>query len=322
MSAGRDLFPPIEPFDVGRLKVSKIHELYYEQSGNINGNPVIFLHGGPGSGTAPRERRFFDPGSYRIILFDQRGAGKSTPPSELRENTPWDLVEDIERLRKHLGVDKWVVFGGSWGSTLAIMYAEAHPDRVKALILRGVFGLTRREMLWSNQDGACHIFPDVWEEYLAPIPMGERGDMMGAYYRILTGDDEEKAFRAAKAWNKWKLATSSLLVDDEYVKKGDDDPWPQKGARIETHFFVHGGWLKSDEQILDDIEKIRHIPGTIIQGRYDVVCPMETAWAIHRVRCNVNLYCVSFSINLVAIIPHYNCIFKVGAYIRFINNFK
>ncbi|OWF44740.1 uncharacterized protein LOC110457918 [Mizuhopecten yessoensis] len=282
MSARRDLFPEIEPFETGKLKVSEIHDIYYEQSGNKDGNPIIFLHGGPGAGSRGRDRRYFDPEAYRIILFDQRGAGKSTPPSELRENTTWDLVEDIERLRKHLGIDKWVVFGGSWGATLSLAYAESHPGRVKALILRGIFGLTRRETLWSNQDGASHLFPDVWEAYLAPIPEGERGDLMSAYYRYLTGDDKEKCIRAARAWNKWKLATCNLLVDEELVKSTEKEEWPERGARIETHYFVYGGWLKTDDQLLKDVEKIRHIPGTIIHGRYDVVCPMETAWSVHR----------------------------------------
>ncbi|XP_060062474.1 probable proline iminopeptidase [Ylistrum balloti] len=282
MSTQRGLFPEIEPFDSGKLKVSEIHDIYYEQSGNNDGNPVIFIHGGPGGGTSSRDRRYFDPKAYRIILFDQRGAGKSTPSAELRENTTWDLVEDIEHLRKHLGINKWVVFGGSWGSTLSLTYAETHPDRVKALVLRGIFNLRRRELLWFYQDGANHLFPDHWESYLAPIPEGERGDLMGAYYRHLTSDDEEKRIKAAKAWSKWEMATSRLLVDDDLLKRAEGDIWSQQFARIESHYFVHGGWFKTDTQILDDVEKIRHIPATIIQGRYDVVCPMETAWLLHK----------------------------------------
>ncbi|XP_033747036.1 probable proline iminopeptidase [Pecten maximus] len=292
MSARRGLFPKIDPFHTGRLKVSEIHEIYYEQCGNKEGNPVLFLHGGPGSGCCPRERRFFDPVAYRIILFDQRGAGKSTPASELRENTTWHLVEDIERLRKHLGIDKWVVFGGSWGATLSLAYAERHPNCVKALILRGIFGSTRRETLWSNQDGACYIFPDVWEEFLAPIPEGERGDLMSAYYRCLTGVDEKKMIQAAKSWNKWKLATCNMFVNDDMIKKAEEEKQPHLYPRIETHYVVHGGWLKTNDQLLKDVEKIRHIPGTIVQGRYDVVCHMETAWAIHKKWPEADLYVV------------------------------
>ncbi|XP_069125078.1 probable proline iminopeptidase [Argopecten irradians] len=282
MSKKRDLFPEIEPFDSGKLRVSEIHEIYYEQSGNTDGKPVIFVHGGPGGGTSARDRRYFDPEAYRIILFDQRGAGKSTPPAELRENTTWDLVEDMERLRKHLGIDKWVVFGGSWGSTLSLVYAETHPDQVKALVLRGIFHLRRRELVWFYQDGANHLFPDQWEDYVAPIPEGERGDLMSAYYRHLTSDDEEKRIKAAKAWSKWEMATSRLLMDKDLVNRAEGDLWTQQFARIESHFFVHGGWFNPDDQILQDVGKIRHIPATIIQGRYDVVCPMETAWMLHK----------------------------------------
>ncbi|XP_033761957.1 probable proline iminopeptidase [Pecten maximus] len=277
MSARRGLFPEIEPFNSGRLKASEIHEIYYEQYRNKKGNPVLSLHGGPGSGSVPRERRFFDPVTYRIILFDQRGTGKSTPAAELRENTTWHLVEDMDRLRKHLGIDKWVLFGGSWGATLSLAYAETHPSRVKALILRGIFGLTRREMLWSNQDGANYIFPDAWEEFLAPIPEVERVDLMSAYFRCLTGDDEEKMIQAGRAWNKWKLVTCNMNITDDMIKEAEEEKQPYLYPRIETYYLVHGGWLKTDDQLLKDVEKVRHIPGTIIHGRYDVLCPMETA---------------------------------------------
>ncbi|XP_069125991.1 probable proline iminopeptidase [Argopecten irradians] len=282
MSKMRNLFPEIEPFDSGKLKVSEIHDIYYEQSGNSDGNPVLYVHGGPGGGTSARDRRYFDPEAYRIILFDQRGAGKSTPPAELRENTTWDLVEDMERLRKHLGIEKWVVFGGSWGSTLSLVYAETYPDHVKALVLRGIFTLTRRELMWFYEDGVNHLFPDLWEEFVALIPQGERGDLVSAYYRRLTSDDDEKRKMAAKAWSKIELATSCLLVDEELLAKAEGDLWTQQFARIETHYFVHGGWFYSDDQILQDVGKIRHIPATIIQGRYDVTCPMEAAWLLHK----------------------------------------
>lgn len=276
------MYPDIEPYDTGTLAVSDIHTVYYEQSGNRIGNPVIFLHGGPGSGTSPRDRTFFDPAVYRIILMDQRGAGKSTPPAELKENTTWHLVSDIEKLRNHLGIDKWVVFGGSWGSALSLAYAETHPQRVKALILRGIFTLRRCELIWFYQEGASFIFPDAWEEYLKPIPEVERYDLTNAYYRRLTSEDEEVRVEAAKAWSIWELTTSRLFVDPEYIKRAETDIWAQQFARIECHYFVHGGFFESDDQLLRNVDKIRHIPTTIVQGRYDLVCPMDTAWELHK----------------------------------------
>lgn len=276
------MYPDIEPYDTGMLAVSDIHTVYYEQSGNRTGNPVIFLHGGPGSGTSPRDRTFFDPAVYRIILMDQRGAGKSTPPAELKENTTWHLVSDIEKLRNHLGIDKWVVFGGSWGSALSLAYAETHPQRVKALILRGIFTLRRGELIWFYQEGASFIFPDAWEEYLKPIPEVERYDLTNAYYRRLTSEDEEVRVEAAKAWSIWELTTSRLFVDPEYIKRAETDIWAQQFARIECHYFVHGGFFESDDQLLRNVDKIRHIPTTIVQGRYDLVCPMDTAWELHK----------------------------------------
>lgn len=277
------MYPDIEPYDTGMLKVSDLHTVYYEQSGNPAGNPVIFLHGGPGSGTSPRDRTFFDPAVYRIVLMDQRGAGKSTPPAELRENTTWDLVADIEKLRQHLRIEKWVVFGGSWGSCLSLSYAETHPDRVKALVLRGIFTLRRRELVWFYQDGGSFIFPDAWEGYLKPIPEVERHDLMSSYYRRLTSDKEEVRMEAAKAWSTWEMNTSRLYVDEDYLKRAETDLWALQFARIECHYFVHGGFFEFDGQLLKNVDKIRHIPTTIVQGRYDLVCPIDTAWELHKV---------------------------------------
>ncbi|XP_045170391.2 probable proline iminopeptidase [Mercenaria mercenaria] len=281
-SKARAMYPDIEPYDNGMLKVSEIHQVYYEQSGNKTGNPVIFLHWGPGGGTSPRDRTYFDPKVYRIILMDQRGAGKSTPAAELRENTTWDLVADIEKLREKLGIKRWVVFGGSWGSTLAIAYAETHPERVKALILRGIFTLRRRELLWLNQDGASSFFPDAFEDYVKPIPEAERCDLIGAFYRRLTGGDKKVELECAKAWTKWEMTISRLYVDPQYLDLVEDVNWVLQFAKIECHYIVHGGFFEKDDQLLADVDKIRHIPTTIVQGRYDIVCPMDTAWKLHR----------------------------------------
>ncbi|XP_059152900.1 probable proline iminopeptidase isoform X2 [Physella acuta] len=280
----RELYPPIEPYDTGFLKVSDIHTLYYEQSGNKAGNPVVFVHGGPGGGTSPTDRCFFDPSTYRIILFDQRGAGKSTPAAELKENTTWDLVEDMERLRKHLGIDKWVVFGGSWGSTLSLAYSETYPEFVKAIILRGIFTLRREELEWFYEGkGANMLFPDYWEEYVDYIPEVEHCSFMNAYYRRLTSEDESVRIEASRRWSKWEMATSHLFINDEKVAKpANQSTWALQFARIECHYFVNGGFFKSANQLLDKAENIRHIPGTIVQGRYDVVCPLDTAWKLHK----------------------------------------
>ncbi|XP_071147206.1 probable proline iminopeptidase [Mytilus edulis] len=282
MADKRDLFPEIEPYDTGMLKVSDLHSIYYEESGNKNGNPVVFIHGGPGGGTSPRDRRFFDPEAYRIILFDQRGAGQSLPAYELRENTTWDLVADIEKLREHLKIDKWVVFGGSWGSTLGLAYSETHPDKVKAIILRGIFTCRRRELLWFYQDGTSLIYPDKFEAYRDHIPEVERGDLISAYYRRLTGDDKEARLSAAQAWSTWEMTTSRMYVDEELVKKAEKDTWCLQFARIECHYFVNGIFMKTETQLLDDAVKLSNIPVTIIQGRYDVICPVETAWLLHK----------------------------------------
>ena len=278
------LYPPLRPYSTGRLGVSEVHELYYEQSGNPQGKPVVFLHGGPGGGTDPRMRRFFDPEVYRIVLFDQRGCGKSTPHASLHENTTWHLVDDIEALREHLGIAAWQVFGGSWGATLALAYAQKHPARVTELVLRGIFMLRRSELEWFYQDseGAAALFPDLWEQYLAPIPLDERYDLIRAYYRRLTSTDAAERNAAARAWSVWEGATSFLHLNPAYVSKFEESDYAAAFARIECHYFVNGGFFEVDDQLLRDVPRIRHIPCVIVQGRYDVVCPMRSAWALHR----------------------------------------
>jgi len=278
----RTLYPEIEPYDSGMLKVSDLHTLYYEQSGNPNGKPVVFLHGGPGGGTNPKCRRFFDPAVYRIVLFDQRGCGKSTPHAELKDNTTWHLVNDIERIRTHLGIDRWQVFGGSWGSTLALAYAQTHPDQVTELVLRGIFMLRRWELEWFYQKGCDALYPDAWESYLKAIPEVERGDLMSAYYRRLTSSDPKVRVNAARAWSVWEGATSYLWQDTSHIESSGEDEFALAFARIECHYFVHGGFFEHDDQLLRNVERIRHIPAVIVQGRYDVVCPMRSAWDLHR----------------------------------------
>lgn len=278
----RELYPEIEPFDSGMLQVSPLHTIYYEQVGNPKGKKVVFFHGGPGGGLEPEYRRYFDPALWHVILFDQRGCGRSTPFAELRENTTWDLVADTERLRAKLGIDTWFVFGGSWGSTLALAYAETHPDRCLGLILRGVFMLRRKELLWFYQEGANALFPDAWEKYLEPIPEVERGDLMSAYHRRLTSDDAEVRTRAAKAWSIWEGSTSKLLLDPDLIERMGGEQFADAFARIECHYFVNGGFFRSDAQLLEDVPKIAHLPGVIVQGRYDVVCPAMSAWDLHR----------------------------------------
>ncbi|ROO23891.1 prolyl aminopeptidase [Salinisphaera orenii] len=278
----RALYPEIEPFDSGRLAVSERHTLYYEQCGRPDGKPVVFLHGGPGGGCAPASRRFFDPERYRIVLFDQRGCGRSTPHADLVDNTTQHLVADIERLRQHLAVDRWQVFGGSWGSTLALAYAEAHPQRVTELVLRGIFMLRRAEMLWFYQQGANALFPDAFEAYRDHIPAAERGDMIGAYYRRLTSDDPEVRMAAARHWSTWEGATSHLQPSRDYLETTAGSRFALAFARIECHYFVHGGFFEHDDQLLREIDRIRHIPTVIVHGRYDVVCPLANAWDLHR----------------------------------------
>ena len=282
MTAMRRLFPKIQPFRTGRLPVSRLHTLHFEECGNPKGKPIVFLHGGPGGGVNPDLRRYFHPRKWRIVLFDQRGCGKSTPRAELRENTTWDLVADIERLREHLGIDRWVVFGGSWGSTLALAYSETHPQRVKGIVLRGIFLLRRSELRWFYQEGASHLFPDAWEKYLAPIPKRERGDLITAFHKRLVGRNRRVRLEAAKAWSIWEATTSRLRIDESAIEKFRVARVAETFARIEAHYFFNKGFFRKESQLLDHIGKIRHIPGVIVQGRYDLVCPMTSAWDLHR----------------------------------------
>jgi len=288
----RSLYPEIEPFDSGFLPVSPLHTLYYEQCGNPNGKPVVFLHGGPGGGTNAKCRRFFDPAVYRIVLFDQRGCGKSTPHAELTGNTTWDLVADIERVREHLGVDRWQVFGGSWGSTLALAYAQTHPDKVSELVLRGIFMLRRWELEWFYQKGCAALYPDAWETYLNAIPEVERGDLMSAYHRRLTSPDAKTRTDAARAWSVWEGATSFLWQDKSHIESSAEDEFALAFARIECHYFVNGGFFEHDDQLLRNVERIRNIPAVIVQGRYDVVCPLRSAWDLHRAWPEADLHIV------------------------------
>ncbi|WP_227983289.1 prolyl aminopeptidase [Nocardia spumae] len=282
----RTLYPPLEPHRDGMLDVGDGQHIYWEESGNPDGKPVVFLHGGPGGGTDPSHRQFFDPAAYRIVLFDQRGCGRSTPHvadgASLEANTTWHLVADIERLRTHLGVDRWQVFGGSWGSTLALAYAQTHPDRVTELVLRGVFLLRRKEIDWYYNGAAGFVYPDEWEKYLAPIPAADRdGDLVTAYHRLLHSPDPRIATAAAVAWSSWEGATSSLLPKPERVAESAQPRFALAFARIENHYFVHGGFL-DEGQLLRDIDRIAHIPGVIVQGRHDIVCPAVSAWDLHR----------------------------------------
>ncbi|HEU0276957.1 MAG TPA: prolyl aminopeptidase [Rhodanobacteraceae bacterium] len=278
----RSLYPEIEPFETGMLPVSPLHTLYYEQCGNPRGKPVVFLHGGPGAGCNPKCRRFFDPALYRIVLFDQRGCGRSTPHAELRENTTWDLVADIERLREHLHVDRWQVFGGSWGSTLALAYAQTHPARVTELVLRGIFMLRHAELAWFYQKGCDMLYPDAWEKYLAAIPEAEHNDLIAAYHRRLTSGDPVVRLAAARAWSSWEASTSFLLQNEAYVAASMGDAFALAFAGIENHYFVNRGFLESDDQLLRNAPRLAGIPAVIVQGRYDVVCPIRSAWDLHR----------------------------------------
>ncbi len=278
----RTAYPAIEPYARHRLKVSALHEIYVEESGNPKGQPIVFVHGGPGGGTEPWQRQFFNPEQYRIILFDQRGCGKSTPHAELRENTTWDLVADMERIREHLGISHWVVFGGSWGSTLALAYAETHPDRCKALVLRGIFLIRQAEVDWFYQEGCNWLYPDQWEAYRDAIPEAERGDFVAAYYRRLTSDDPAVRRAAAVAWSVWEGSTSKLLFSRAMMDRYSHGDFADAFARIECHYFTHKGFFDTDGWLLENVQRIRHIPCTIVQGRYDVVCPMKSAWDLHR----------------------------------------
>ncbi|HZO11848.1 MAG TPA: prolyl aminopeptidase [Polyangiaceae bacterium] len=285
----RGLYPDVEPYRTGYLEVGDGHHVYFEESGNPSGKPAVFVHGGPGGGTSPKQRRFFDPTSYRIVLFDQRGCGKSVPHASLEANTTWHLVADMEMLRQHLGIERWLVFGGSWGSTLALAYAETHPARVSELVLRGIFMLRKKELIWFYQEGASFLFPDAWEKFLAPIPPNERGDLLQAYYRRLAGADEAQRLEAARAWSVWEASTSFLYYNAEHVERAADDLFALAFARIECHYFVNHGFFAREGQLLDDVACIRHIPSVIVQGRYDVVCPMVTAWELYRAWPEVDL---------------------------------
>lgn len=279
----RILYPEIEPFDSGFLNVDSRHSMYYEQCGNPEGKPVVILHGGPGAGCGAKIRRFHDPRAYRIILLDQRGAGRSTPHADLVDNTTWTLVADIEKLREHLGIDRWQVFGGSWGSTLALAYAEKHPERVTELVVRGIFLLRRWELEWFYQEGCSRLFPDAWEKYLEPIPEVERGDIISAYHRRLTSEDESVRLAAAQAWSIWEASTSFLLQDEDFINSHQDAHFALSFARIENHYFVNGGFFEVEGQLLRDAHKLKGIPGVIVHGRYDVVCPIANAWDLHKV---------------------------------------
>ena len=275
------LFHAIEPYDSGFIKKG-IHEIYYEQSGNPKGKPAIFLHGGPGGGAGGFSRRFFNPKKYRIVLFDQRGCGKSKPHASLEDNTTWHLVEDIESIREQLDIEKWLVFGGSWGSTLALAYAQSHPQRVSELVLRGIFMLREKELQWFYQYGASEIYPEAWQGFLEEIPQEKRTNLIEAYREIFGGDDKEKKLSAAKAWSKWEASTSFINHNPEAVKESINNQFALAFALIENHYFVNKGFLDHENQLLDNIEKIRHIPAVIVQGRYDVVCPPTTAYELHQ----------------------------------------
>ena len=277
----RGFYPPIEPYAHGHLATGDGHEIYWELCGNPHGIPVVFLHGGPGGGCSPMQRRLFDPSRYRILLFDQRGCGRSRPHAALDHNTTWHLVADIERLRGMLHIERWLVFGGSWGSTLALAYTQAHPERATGLILRGIFTLRRAELLWYYQEGASWLFPDLWEQFQAPIPEAERHDMMAAYRRRLTSADEQVQLEAARAWSLWEGRTLTLLPSPEIARQHAEDRYALAFARIENHYFVHGGWFE-EGQLLDQVARIAHLPCEIVQGRYDIATPARTAWELHR----------------------------------------
>ena len=283
------LYPEIKPYARYQLAVDHPHELYVDESGSPDGLPVVFIHGGPGAGCDSMSRRFFDPNLYRIVTFDQRGCGRSTPYASLENNTTWDLVADLERIREHLGIEQWVLFGGSWGSTLALAYAQTHPERVMALILRGIFLCRPQDFHWFYQEGASRLFPDYWQDYLATIPVEERGEMMQAYYKRLTGSDEIAQMQAAKAWSAWEGRTATLRPNPDVVERFHEHALSI--ARIECHYFVNDAFLEPG-QLLRDMPKIAHLPGVIVHGRYDAVCPLDNAWALHRAWPNSELQIV------------------------------
>ena len=277
-----ELFPNIEPFNTFHLPVSDLHTIYVEESGNKNGKPVIFLHGGPGGGVDPKYRRYFNPDKWHIIMFDQRGCGKSTPFAELKENTTWDLVDDIEKIRNHLSIDRWVIYGGSWGSTLSLAYSQTYPDSCKALILRGIFLVRKKEIHWFYQEGASKIFPDNWQSFVAPIPIEKRNNLLEAYYNLLIGEDSSKKIEAAKAWSTWEGSTVRLIQDKDFIGDFSDEKFAEAFARIECHYFMNHAWFDSDNHLIENVDKIRHIPAVIVHGRYDIICPVENAWELHQ----------------------------------------
>ena len=277
-----ELYPKAKVFNSFNLKVSELHSIFVEESGNQNGKPVIFLHGGPGGGISSTYRQYFNPEKWRIIMFDQRGCGKSTPFAELDENTTWDLVNDIEKIRNHLNIDQWVVFGGSWGSTLSLAYSQKHPSACKGLILRGIFLVRKKEIDWFYQYGASNVFPDRWESFLAPIPESKRNNLLSAYYEILTGDYQEKKIEAAKAWSTWEGSSVRLILDDEFISDFGDAKFAEAFARIECHYFMNNCWLPTENYLIENVDKIRHIPAVIVHGRYDIICPVVQAWDLHK----------------------------------------
>lgn len=286
------LYPPIEPYNTGKLKVSAIHEIYYEESGNPKGKPVLYLHGGPGAGSDGNQRRFFNPDKYRIVLMDQRGCGKSTPHACLDDNTTWHLVADLEALRQHLKIDRWQVFGGSWGSTLALAYAQSHPEQVTELVLRGIFLVRPQELSWFYQYGTSMLFPEAWEKYLAPIPEPERGSLIKAYYARLTAADPSIRIEAARAWSTWEGSTVRLLPDQSFVDGFASEEFALAFSRIECHYFINKAFFPTDNYLIENIGKIRHIPAVIVHGRYDVVCPADSAWQLHKAWPEAELFLV------------------------------
>ena len=282
MSENSVLYPVSAPFNSGRLAVSELHSVAFAEYGNSRGIPVVYLHGGPGGGSSPSQAAFFCPQKFRVLLFDQRGCGRSLPHAELRENTTWDLVADMEKLRAHLGIKKWLVCGGSWGSALALAYSQKHPARCLGMILRGIFTLRRAELLWFYQEGASWIFPELWANFIAPIPPAERGDLLSAYHRRLTGKNRAEMNRCAIAWSKWEAATLSFARNEKRVREFSAPRFAKAFARIESHYFVHGGFFARDGQLIADAQKLAGVPGVIIQGRYDIITPTKTAFDLHR----------------------------------------
>jgi len=282
MSQRRQFYPELQPYQTGMLPVSDGHSIYFEESGNPEGKPAIYIHGGPGGGSNSQQRRVFDPKKYRIILFDQRGCGRSKPFASLEANTTWHLVADMEALRQQLNIEKWLVCGGSWGSTLSLAYAQTHPEKVTELVLRGLFTLRKSELDWYYNGGAAHLFPDEWEKFVAPIPADEQHDMINACYKRLTGNDEDAKIAVAKAWSIWEGSTISLLRRPAQVANFGNEKFATAFARIESHYFVHGGFFENDDWLISNLESIRHIPCILIQGRYDACTPMTTAWDIHK----------------------------------------